>query len=110
MQYVKRRDVEIQIQIEPEQVPYRGNASAIGPEEDERTIRYIERRLAAGNDWAWCTVRVVATWRGYTGDAYLGCCSYPSERAFRRDSGAYRAMVDDAIADLNARIASDEHR
>lgn len=56
--------------------------------------------------WGWCYVRVEATWPEapyMRGTAGLGCCSYESEEAFRKD--AYFAdLVKDAVEDLNREV------
>ena len=106
--YVKRRECEITIECEPSDLQIEGNASAIDPEQDERTYRYIRRHLDRGNTWAWCTVIVRATWGGFEGRSVLGGCSYPSERAFKR-GGYWPDMVAEAIAELNQAIGRAEH-
>ena len=79
------RQVTFEITVEPEHIPVRGNAMASG---DAATDKRIEDRIIRDsdwNEWAWCMVRVTASFNGFEGDACLGCCSYASERGFRRD-------------------------
>ena len=38
-----------------------GNASAIDEKTDRETVDWIRGQLARGNDWAWCSVQVIAT-------------------------------------------------
>lgn len=101
--YIRAEDCEIELECLPEHTPIHGNASAIDDETDAATERWIERQLARGNDWAWCTVRVVARFGDFVGSSVLGCCSYKSERDFRRD-GYYADMVAEAVEDLNQSI------
>lgn len=86
----------------PEVEPIRGNAMASGDDKYDRSVEgAIARSLAQGNDWAWCTVTVVAkhTPSGLRGYAHLGCCSYPSQEEFER-SGILENMQREACEDL----------
>jgi hypothetical protein len=38
---------------------------------------------AQWNEWAWCCVKVSATYKGITESEYLGACSYKDEADFR---------------------------
>lgn len=94
----------VSLGIEPEQIPFEGNASAIGPEEDAETNHWIRDQLERGNDWAWCHVEVTASYDGLTGHAGLGACSYESEKAFRVPGGYYDDLVIEALDDLWAQL------
>ena len=98
-------EVEFRVECEPEHTPIRGNCSVIDDETDRETEQWIEEQLRSGNEWAWCCVRVVATWNGFEGDAYLGCCSYESEASFVAPRGYYDDMKSEALDDLNALLA-----
>lgn len=63
-------------------------------------VRWVHRRLRAGNEWAWCMVTVTAEYDGETGTAHLGCCAYESERAFR-DDPQFADLKAQALADLD---------
>lgn len=77
--------------------------------ECEECCTWVRDQLAAGNEWAWCTVRVVARWHGITGDDSLGCCSYESEEQFRQPGGYFDDMKSVALTRLNvAVIAADQ--
>ena len=94
-------EVEFRVECEPEHESIRGNCSAIDEATDRETERWVHDQLRSGNEWAWCCVWVVATWNGFEGDAYLGCCSYESEASFVAPGGYYDDMKAEALADLN---------
>lgn len=109
-------DVEFSIECLPEDAPIKGNCSAIDPETDARTEAWIKRELESGNQWAWCTVRVVGTYEGLEADDYLGGCSYADEADFK-NGGYYddmRQTVLDALNEnlerLEARLCGDKRR
>ena len=68
--------------------------------DDEQTRKWIRDELAAGNTWAWCEVRVRASWNGFVGEAYLGGCSYDSMDDFVENSGYWEDMCTEAFNDL----------
>jgi hypothetical protein len=80
--------IEYSVECLPEFMPIEGNASAIDPETDAQIAAHIKNELEAGNDWAWCAVRVKAAAFDDAGEQiaygedYLGGCSYSSETAF----------------------------
>ena len=87
---------------EPEEVSIEGNASAWGEPEDSEYAAKIRAQLDTGNEWAWCCVAVRVQFETETGEAfegvdYLGCCSYRSERDFRR--GGYLPQMREAAFD-----------
>jgi hypothetical protein len=73
-------------------------------EMDKADAAEILRRLET-NPWAWCTVKVTASWGGYRASDYLGGCSYDSERDFTSgDSDYFADMKASALAGLNAKL------
>ena len=89
-------DFEYEIEVHPEDASIEGNALDSGdPEEDERYYQMIREQLAAGNEYAWCSIRVVCRYEGYETDDWLGCCSYASEEDFKA-GGYYEDMIDSA--------------
>jgi hypothetical protein len=97
--------VKFELKCEPEAIPVRGNALASGDDEvDKQCEDKIIADLEAGNEWAWCTVIVEASWAGFTGWDSLGACSSDNEAAFRVEGGYFRDMVRSAIDHLLARI------
>lgn len=99
----------LSIECEPEDMPIEGNASAIGPEEDEKTYRWIREQLARGNQWAWCHVMVRAEWCGLVAEDHIGGCSYESEADFKRLDWYYDDMVRVCLDELAARVAEIVH-
>jgi len=55
--------------------------------------------------WGWCDVEVKASWRDFEGHAYLGACSYKDKEDFVSISGYYEDLVEEALEDLNEKIA-----
>jgi len=98
-------DVECTVRIEPEEIPFRGNASAIDDETDAETEAWIARELSRGNDAAWCCVIVEATWKSYSGVASVGGCSYATEAEALACADDYGLQAE-ALEDLNRSIAS----
>lgn len=98
-------DVEYTIECLPETTPLKGNVLASGDdEEDRRAEDWVREQLEAGNEWAWCVVKVSATLGDFEGIDYLGVCSYESEQDFK-DSGYYDDMKAEALASLKSIVA-----
>jgi hypothetical protein len=71
--------------VEHDSMPFRGNCSAIDPETDSETERWIQGQLDSGNIAAWCVVVVSASALGVDGyDSRCGC-SYESMEALEKD-------------------------
>ena len=88
----------------PEDIPVRGNAIASGADKADQEVEdTILADLERGNEWAWCTVKLTASYGGLTGVDYLGACSYASEDDFRQD-GYYEDMKAAATSDLLAQL------
>lgn len=99
-------EVVFTVEAQPEHTQIKGNCSAIDPETDVETEKWIVDQLNEGNEWAWCCVKVSALWRGLEGTAYLGCCSYASKADFMQPDGYYDDLKADALADLQQQIDS----
>jgi hypothetical protein len=104
----EKAGVVFEIQVLEEDADVHGNLCASGDDMLDRQMEaQVIRRLKHDDLWAWCTVRVVASFDDETGDDYLGCCSYKDEREFREAGGYYPQMQQEAlhrlIANLNAR-------
>ena len=93
-----RATITVECLLEDESI--RGNASAIDPATDREIEAEIVRQLDAGNPWAWCSIRVTASFDGFSGSDHLGCCSYASEADFRRSGGYYDDMRAQAVEQL----------
>jgi hypothetical protein len=98
-------EVEFEVECHPEEIPIRGNCSAVDDMTDRKTEKWIYDQLRRGNQWAWCMVRVVARWKEYEADDTLGACSYRSEKQFREPGGYFDDMKHEALANLNAELA-----
>ena len=98
-------EVKYSIEISPEEMEIRGNASAIDAETDERIARMIEKQLADGNPWAWCCVKVTAECEGFTGTDFLGGCSYANQAEFCDNDGYYNDMKEQALENLRLELS-----
>jgi hypothetical protein len=104
MRPLREDEVEWHVLCLPEDIPIRGNASASGDRAfDAQVEADILKQLDSGNDWAWCCVRVVGTWRGMEADDHLGCSSYESEEDFKV-AGYFEDMKRSVLHKLNAQI------
>lgn len=76
---------------------------------DKETEDWIAEQLDRGNEWAWCCVKVTATFTDsegntYVGADYLGGCSYKSRADFCTDDGYFPDMKTAALDDLKAKL------
>lgn len=100
-------EVTYTLECLPEDIGVRGNALASGDDgEDRRAEDAIIADLEAGNEWAWCCVKVTAEWNGFEGKDYLGGCSYASEDDFKQPGGYYDDMKQQALDDLYRTVRS----
>lgn len=96
-----RKEAVISLRAEPEDCGVRGNALASGDDAVDKAMEdKIINDLNDGNEWAWCTAAVRATWNALEATDYLGCCSYESAEDFKRPGGYYQQMVDTVIDEL----------
>jgi hypothetical protein len=95
----------VEIIRENEDQPVRGNVMSSGDAdadkaEEDRVLADLE-----ANEWAWCVVKVTATWAGFHGESsWLGGCSYRSREDYIRSSDYYNDQVREALEDLKAQI------
>lgn len=107
-----RDDVTIDMWAEPDD-PREIDGSFSYPEDAE----LVKERLADGNEWAWVTVFVRATWSPfinwydggqldgkYQGYDVLGAVSAEDREDFIKNGGYYEDMVDIAIDELNKEL------
>ncbi len=91
----------------PEDIPFEGNCSAWGDEQDRECEDYIRDQLAQGNEWAWCCAKVTARAEiggvVFEGTDYLGCCSYEGEADFKAN-GPYDDMCGEAADDMQRKL------
>lgn len=106
MKVITKGEISFTLTCLEEHAPVRGNALASGDDaEDRKAEDKIIRRLDKGNQWAWCTVKLVGRFKSLESVEYLGCCSYKSERDFVKNSGYYDDMVDAIVFDINEQAA-----
>lgn len=94
--------IEYEIRIEPEEMDYHGNCSAIDPDTDRENEQWITDQLSSGNGLAWCWVEIKATFEGYEGSDSLGGCSYKSRADL--EEGLIPEMKENALANLRAKL------
>ncbi len=63
---------------------------------------------AEWNIWAWCVVKVTASWNGIEASDYLGACSYDSEDEFK-SAEYYQDMKNQVVEQIatTARIVAE---
>lgn len=98
---LNRNAVKFSISIEPE-----NDADYNKHFDDFENVKWIDKELASGNDWAWCRVKVTARLEEYDIEEYnyLGSCSYKDEEDFKK-GGYYESMADDAFLLLNEKVS-----
>jgi hypothetical protein len=92
------KDVTIKVSTEKEYTSVESASKDCG-ENAEDFIKTV-KELKKSSRWGWCTVRVDATYKGFKGSDYLGCCSYRSKEDFIA-GGYYEQMVKAALDELN---------
>ena len=104
----KESEIEYRIECLPEEMPVRGNLTDSGDAElDKRDEDAVIAEIENGNDWAWCTIRVVATYKGLEGNDYLGGCTYSNENDFIA-GGYFDDMKDQARSDLLSKLGIED--
>lgn len=96
-------EVEFDLTIEEMDAHPRGFFASDEPDIDAQQVADIIARLERGDLWAWCSVKVTASWGGYSASDYIGGCSYDGERDFMSDQ-CYADMKAAALAGLNATL------
>jgi hypothetical protein len=80
---------------------------------DAKDVEWVKKELEDGNDWAWCRIKLVASWwnrktyKTYEGTDYLSGCSYRSEEDFKQPGGYYDYMKAVAYGELIDNIEND---
>ncbi len=97
-------DVTFTVLCEPEDIEIEGNCSAIDEETDRAQEKWVRNQLRSGNTWAWCSVKVTASWKDFESSEYLGGCSYRSEEEFTEPGGYYDDLKAEALEQLNRQI------
>jgi len=102
-------EVEFDLTIEEMDEHPQGFFATGNKKADARAVASIIARLKSGDLWAWCVVKVTASWGGYRESEYLGGCSYKDERDFKRDD-CYADMKAAALAGLNAKLRAEHEK
>jgi hypothetical protein len=109
MRKIREEEVKFTLEVEPEYESVRGNLICTGDEKEDRRFEdEIIAQLNRGDIWAWCIIRVTATYTlpdGTTvsGSDSLGCCSFRDEQDFKT-TGYYDDMKREALAYLESNI------
>lgn len=103
--------VTYEVELQPEDMPVRGNAIASDDEAFDKEVEdKILARLDRGEIEAWClavvTARVEIDGFVFAGVATLGGCSYESEEAVKRAVLEEYDLKAEALAELKARLQS----
>jgi hypothetical protein len=101
-------NIKIEVYARQDELPVRGNASAISDEIDREIENEILERLNDGDIWAWALVEVRATDED-SGDhesEFIGGCCYKNEGDFKIFSGYYGEMAAAAAVRLIERRAA----
>ncbi len=111
MRKFKDSEVEYTLEIIDEDMSVRGNVQVSGDDADDKLVEdQILNRLENGETWAWCIVKVTATWHGVQGTNYLGGCSYTDEKEFKHPDGYYEDMKAQALSMLKQNIREMQSR
>jgi hypothetical protein len=101
---LKLKDVDFEVLCFPEDMALEGNCIASDNEEyDKKVENDLREQLENGNEWAWCRVEVIGTYKSLTATEHLGGCSYKSEAQFKRD-GYYKDMKNQVLQELNEKL------
>lgn len=76
----------------------------ISPEDsfsNPEDVAFVRQQIDNDNVWGWCQTHVIAKWvdedgEEFTGDDYLGGCSYRSREDFMQPGGYYDDMKSEA--------------
>jgi len=103
-------DVEFEVECLPEDM-HPKECFCSGDEEVDKADAAEILRRSETNPWAWCVVKVTASWNGYRASEYLGGSCYESEEDFKSvDSDYYADMKAAALAGLNAKLRAEHEK
>lgn len=97
------QDVKFEVEIEPEDLPVRGNVIESGDLQYDKSVEdEIIAELNSGNIYVWCCIKVTAKWKTWSGVTYLGGCSSKSEKELLSDNAdLIEGLKNEALYDLN---------
>ena len=104
-------DVEFTITAEEEDTPIKGSFSSGDDAADAELEKSIRDDYNAGNEWAWCCVKVTGTWVptedvSLVASAYLGACSYKSQRDFIECNDYCKDLKAEVLDELNKKLSA----
>ncbi len=102
-------EVEYDLEAEWEQEDPEGHFS------DPQDVEFVRQQIEQDNIWGWCSTHVIARWldqegNEWTGDDWLGGCSYESEASFKQPDGYYDDMKAEAYSRLVAKLEKAGYR
>lgn len=93
-------DLEWEIRVHAEDQPVVGNVCSSGnPKIDAQVEERIQKRLDAGDQWAWCQVELVGTFAGMEVTDWLSEVSCLDEQDFRA-GGYYDDMRESVLESM----------
>lgn len=98
---ITKEEATISVSAGDEDVSIKQVAKETGDAED--FITSVKKNLK-NSKWGWCCATIRATYKGFTGSAYLGQCSYLNKEDFIANSGYYDQLVAEAVENLNEDI------
>ena len=99
---LKTSDLAWEIRLHPEDRTLKGNLCDSGnPTLDARVEAGVQKRLDAGDQWAWCQVELVGTFAGMEVTEWLCEVSCLDEADFKR-GGYYEDMQESVLQAMQA--------
>lgn len=106
---LEEHEVEFELSTESEDTSHIGECSAVSDEVDKAAEEDISRRLAHGDESAWCVLVVKATWKGYSETDYLGGFTFPEGNNGRQNqkyaADSYADMKEEVLERLNKQLS-----
>lgn len=97
-------DIKWTVTAETEWEEPEGHFCSGDDKQDAELVKSIKADLLAGNEWAWCCIKVTGTYYPLGASAYLGGCSYKSKEDFMQENGYYQDMQQEVLANLQDQV------
>jgi hypothetical protein len=98
-------DIDFSVECH-EEWEHPNNCFALDDDSQEEIVNNILTDLESGNEWAWCSVRVIGSYKGIEEDDFLGACSFKSKKDFIENSGYYDDMRNEVYQRIIERLES----
>src|SRR5258708_9659904 len=83
MKHPDLKDVDFIIELCPELTTPSENVVPIFSKlKDKKTLEWVKREMAKCNLWAWCKIKVWATWKDFRGIDVFSCCRFLNRENF----------------------------